>query len=474
MIRSAAAVRQMGVPCALFIVAVLALIPGVACAASQRTFVASYGSDIGPPPCSLASPCRSFNVAIGQTNPGGEVVILDTAGYGPMVINKAIKIIGPSGVYGGISVLGGLGPPPPPTTGIVINAANGDDITLRGLDISGVPGAAGPFPDVGIDIQNAGAVHIEKSSIGNFTQDTSACIKVNVAATVRVYVVDSFLRACRTGIYANGTIALANKPSVIVDNTRIERGRTATVSYGVWLQGGIDVSLRNSMISRQDVGIQMDSLLAGNVSHIELINGELTRNTTALNFVNAAANAQGQITIKGSQVVGATDAIKIANSAVGGNTTVSVVDSQISYTGASGIQLANSAADPNTRVFMEFVRSHISNITATAVDLNATNGSKTYFDARDSSFSHGTTLLKTSGNSRVAVSLIRSDFRHATTILDHGNGEVRIDGSHFVQCTQDFVNNGSGNMVSLDNNFVFDCDDLPGPTYITPVKIPTK
>ena len=35
MIRSAAAVRQMGVPCALFIVAVLALIPGVACAASQ-------------------------------------------------------------------------------------------------------------------------------------------------------------------------------------------------------------------------------------------------------------------------------------------------------------------------------------------------------------------------------------------------------------------------------------------------------
>ena len=173
----------------------------VALAASQRTFVASTGSDASPT-CSLTAPCRSFNAAIAQTLGGGEVVILDTAGYGPMVINKAIKIIGPSGVYGGISVPGGASGI---TTGILINAANGDDVTLRGLDISGVPGAVGPFPDIGIDIQNAGGVHIEKSSIGNFTQDTSICIKVNVATTVRVYVDDSFLRECRTGIYANGT-----------------------------------------------------------------------------------------------------------------------------------------------------------------------------------------------------------------------------------------------------------------------------
>jgi hypothetical protein len=120
------------------------------------------------------------------------------------------------------------------------------------------------------------------------------------------------------------------------------------VAYGVWVQGGIDVSLRNSMISRQDVGIQFDSLLNGNVSHVEVINSELTRNTTALNFVDATASAQGQIAINGSQIFGSTDAIKIANSAVGGNTTVSLMNSHIAYTGGSGIQMANSAADPNT------------------------------------------------------------------------------------------------------------------------------
>ena len=85
------------------------VLPVPAFGAAQRTFVASYGSDVGPPPCSLASPCRSFNVAIGNTLAGGEVVILDTAGYGPMTINKSLKVIGPSGVYGGISVLGAGG-----------------------------------------------------------------------------------------------------------------------------------------------------------------------------------------------------------------------------------------------------------------------------------------------------------------------------------------------------------------------------
>ena len=101
--------------------------------AAQRTFVASYGLTANTAfNCSLVAPCRSFNAAISVTDPGGEVVILDTAGYGPMTINKSIKIIGPSGVYGGISVLGGVGPPPPPTTGIVINAGDTDVVTLRG------------------------------------------------------------------------------------------------------------------------------------------------------------------------------------------------------------------------------------------------------------------------------------------------------------------------------------------------------
>jgi hypothetical protein len=78
-----------------------------AAAIAQRTFVASGGSDANP--CTLASPCRSFGAAIAQTSSGGEVIVLDSAGYGPVVITQAVSIIAPTGVYAGVSVFTGAG-----------------------------------------------------------------------------------------------------------------------------------------------------------------------------------------------------------------------------------------------------------------------------------------------------------------------------------------------------------------------------
>jgi hypothetical protein len=223
----------------ILVTAVLSLGAGDVIAAAQRTFVASYGKDTDP--CSLALPCRSFNVAIGATLSTGEVVILDTAGYGPMVINKAIKVIGPSGVYGGISVVGAGNA----TTGIVINAGDADVVTLRGLDVSGVPGNAGPFPLHGIDIQNAGTVHIEKTSISNFTQNASSCINMTPARLIPVYVSDSYLRECRNGI------TIVGGSTIEIDNTRIERqlNTETTGTIGVNAQQGAAVMFRNGTIT---------------------------------------------------------------------------------------------------------------------------------------------------------------------------------------------------------------------------------
>ena len=376
------AFRSVGVSFAVPALALFAFAGPATAVAPQRTFVASFGVDAGNLTCSLANPCRTFNVAIGVVNAGGEVVILDTAGYGPFTINKSIKVIGPSGVYGGISVQGGAGA----TTGIVINAGNSDDITLRGLDITGVPGAVGPFPDIGIDIQNAGGVHIEKSSIGNFNQGTSSCINFSTANTVRVYVVDSFLRECRTGISANGTAVPCQQASLIVDNTRIERGRGPVVSYGLWAQGihrRLPAQQHDFAAGR---GHPIRKPLAA-ISHVELLNSELTRNTTAIQVTNTTANAGPQVSIIGSQILGVHGRHQGSNNATPANVTLSVMDSEIGYTAAGGIRIVEPGADLNGRIFMEFVRFSIHNITANGVDLSATNGSKTYFDARDSTFS---------------------------------------------------------------------------------------
>jgi hypothetical protein len=295
-----------------------------------------------------------------------------------------------------------------------------------------------------------------------------------VATTVRVYVDDSFLRECRTGIYANGTAVISNRPSIIVDNTRIERGRGPTVSFGIWLQGLMDVSVRNSVISRQDVGIQIDSLLATTVSHLELINSELTRDTTALMVTNTT-NASPQISVVGSHIYGATDVMLVSNSAIGGNTWVKIADSDIGYTSANGLSFANSAADLNTRMGIDLVRTQIHNITGTAIDLNSTNGCQIQLDVRDSTLSNATTLLKTSGTSSpLNVALIRSNLHQATTAIDHGQGTVQLDSTHINYNVQDLINNGSPTIVSNGYNMLYNNINAPGPTYITPSVIQLK
>src|SRR4030095_10262960 len=50
-------------------------------ATAQRRFVASNASAGNDG--SIGAPCRSFGAAILQTSSGGEVIVLDSAGYGP-------------------------------------------------------------------------------------------------------------------------------------------------------------------------------------------------------------------------------------------------------------------------------------------------------------------------------------------------------------------------------------------------------
>src|SRR5215467_12306286 len=73
----------------------------------QRTFVSGGGADSNP--CSRTAPCRTFTQALMGTNAGGEVVVLDSAGYGPFTITQAVSIIAPPGVYAGVSVFSGNG-----------------------------------------------------------------------------------------------------------------------------------------------------------------------------------------------------------------------------------------------------------------------------------------------------------------------------------------------------------------------------
>jgi hypothetical protein len=65
-------------------------------ATAQRTFVASTGNDANNAfNCSIVKPCRGFAAAVGVTASGGEVIVLDSAGYGAVMITQSVSIIAP-------------------------------------------------------------------------------------------------------------------------------------------------------------------------------------------------------------------------------------------------------------------------------------------------------------------------------------------------------------------------------------------
>ena len=68
--------------------------------ARARVFVASYGSDSNP--CTFGSPCKTFQHAHDVVDAGGEVTAIDSAGFGPINITKAVTITSPDGVEAGI------------------------------------------------------------------------------------------------------------------------------------------------------------------------------------------------------------------------------------------------------------------------------------------------------------------------------------------------------------------------------------
>ncbi len=137
------------------VLALCALIVSVpAFAAAQRTFVASYGSPANTAfNCSIAKPCRAFSEAMGVTSTGGEIIVLDSAGYGPVTITQSVSIIAPPGVYAGISVFSGIG--------VTISAGATDKVVLRGITINGQGG------DDGIRVNSGQEIHIEECAVAN-------------------------------------------------------------------------------------------------------------------------------------------------------------------------------------------------------------------------------------------------------------------------------------------------------------------
>jgi hypothetical protein len=172
-------------------------VPGCADASAVgRTFVKSTGSDSNTASnCGPTTPCRSFAAALTVTDSGGEVVVLDSAGYGPTPINitQSVSITAPDGVYAGIAV--GTG------DGVLINGT-GIAVSLQGLRINGTGGANG------INFAAGSKLHIRNCIVSNMTTNG---IQVT-AASANVFIDDVEVRDNgQSGILLSGAMTAVRR-----------------------------------------------------------------------------------------------------------------------------------------------------------------------------------------------------------------------------------------------------------------------
>jgi hypothetical protein len=168
-------------------------------ASAQRTFVASYGIAGNTTfNCSIVKPCRAFSDALSVTNAGGELIVLDSAGYGPVTITQPVSIIAPTGIYAGISVFS--------DDGITVNAP-GATVVLRGLTINGQGGASG------VKVLQAARLRIESCVISGM----SAAGVDHTAAGAEMIILDTIVRD-----NASTGISVIADASAVLDHVRVE------------------------------------------------------------------------------------------------------------------------------------------------------------------------------------------------------------------------------------------------------------
>jgi hypothetical protein len=237
-----------------------------------RVFVSVNGNDSNP--CTGGSPCKTFQHAHDVVLAGGEISVLDTGGYGTLIINKAISIVA-IGVEASIATSSGQ-------TAITINAGSTDKIFLRGLTLDGQGVGSGA-----IFFNSGGSLTVEDCIMRNYNGDGITFLP-NTTATL---------------VVSNSYFNDGNAAGIDIDSggggritASIDRSTFSGNNYGVYVQGVIgtlpvDVAVTDSVASNQFSA----GFFAQSSANHSVINLSLTRVLAEGNGVGFQANGTNAI-----------------------------------------------------------------------------------------------------------------------------------------------------------------------------------
>jgi hypothetical protein len=166
------------------------------------------------------TPCRTLRGALSVTAAWGEVVVLDSADYGPppVTITQSVSITAPDGVNAALAVSHG--------DGVVIRGP-GVVVSLQGLNIDGLGGGAN-----GINFSEGRRLRVKRCAIRYMSANG---IQITAANTA-VFINDVEVRE-----NAQSGILLSGSQTAFLDGVRAEVN-----GYGVYAAAGAVVDIRNS------------------------------------------------------------------------------------------------------------------------------------------------------------------------------------------------------------------------------------
>ena len=220
-------------------------------AQNLQSFVSTKGHDVHP--CTRAKPCRNFDVALGQTSPGGEVIALDTGDYSAFTVSKSVTVYAAQGVTATIA----------PTSGaaVAISAGAPDTVVLRTLYLNS-QGAT-----VGVDFQSGKALHVEECVVSGFSsRGISADPDTAGAAATRLFIKDTVVRnGASTAIFIRNLGGLIHAS---IDNCRIEGN--GAVASGIFAGDNARVSVRDSVSAGNGFGFAARADTAGLTAELNI------------------------------------------------------------------------------------------------------------------------------------------------------------------------------------------------------------
>jgi len=223
-----------------------------AVAGGQRSFVSTSGSD--NPACSVGFPCRTFGAAVTATSPSGEVIVLDSGGYGPVTITQSISIIAAPGVYAGVSVASGAG--------INITTASTDSVTLRGLTINNT--GSGTH---GIGFFGDGRLQVDDVNVSGFS----------VEGLIFTPATGGDLVVQRSSFFGNGwgiVVTPTGTAKAVIDRVATHHNAQSGVQVGE----GADVVVRNSVASNNNQGVWCYGFAGGTTGTCSVESSDVSHN----------------------------------------------------------------------------------------------------------------------------------------------------------------------------------------------------